>query len=157
MPLTCEQHPAIHRSLVSVSVLACEGLLHLFTMMPRNIINGISAALPLMLDDPGTNVIVIRGSGGKAFCAGGDIKALHGAGQQVRAAYAAVLQGASFYMPFQNMMSYFCALLASNMFVFVIFSCMCRLQASQVRKCVSSSRSTSQTFLWHLLQNPWFL
>lgn len=48
-----------------------------------NIINSISAALPEILNDPRTNVIVIRGSGGKAFCAGGDIKALHGAGQQI--------------------------------------------------------------------------
>jgi enoyl-CoA hydratase/carnithine racemase len=54
----------------------------------RNIINSISAALPEILNDPRTNVIVIRGSGGKAFCAGGDIKALHGAGQQVIAAPA---------------------------------------------------------------------
>ena len=68
-------------------------------MMHRNIINGISAAIPLLLDDPATNVIVIRGSGGKAFCAGGDIKALHGAGQQVRAAHAAALPGATRFVP----------------------------------------------------------
>jgi len=54
-----------------------------FTLLNRNIINGISAALPSMIADPRTNVIVIRGSGEKAFCAGGDIKALHGPGQQV--------------------------------------------------------------------------
>jgi enoyl-CoA hydratase/carnithine racemase len=50
----------------------------------RNIINGISSVLPSAKEDARTNVIVIRGSGGKAFCAGGDIKALYSAGQQVR-------------------------------------------------------------------------
>ena len=49
-----------------------------------------------MLNDPATNVIVIRGSGGKAFCAGGDVKALHGAGQQVRIAFAAASQPATY-------------------------------------------------------------
>jgi enoyl-CoA hydratase/carnithine racemase len=47
-----------------------------------------------MIDDPRTNVIVIRGSGSKAFCAGGDIKALHSAGQQVRAHEQCQLQQA---------------------------------------------------------------
>ena len=66
------------------------------TWLRRNIINSISANLPSMLDDPATNVIVIRGSGGKAFCAGGDVKALHGAGQQVRIAFAAASQRATY-------------------------------------------------------------
>jgi enoyl-CoA hydratase/carnithine racemase len=61
-----------------------------YFLTDRNIINGISATLPSVMDDPKTNAIVIRGSGGKAFCAGGDIKALYGPGQQVRAASACI-------------------------------------------------------------------
>lgn len=59
-----------------------------FTTFHRNIIKGVSSALRSIEDDPKTNVIVIRGSGGKAFCAGGDIKALYSAGMQVRASRA---------------------------------------------------------------------
>jgi enoyl-CoA hydratase/carnithine racemase len=81
----------------------------------RNIINSISAALPEILNDPRTNVIVIRGSGGKAFCAGGDIKALHGAGQQVIAPLACV---SSFLPSKQHHALHFRAQLPFNVFVF---------------------------------------
>lgn len=51
-------------------------------------VDGLQAALDRFRDDPAVTQVAIRGSGGKAFCAGGDIRLMHEYGQTGRHAVA---------------------------------------------------------------------
>lgn len=51
-------------------------------------VDGLQAALIAFRDDPAITRVAIRGAGGKAFCAGGDIRLMHEYGQTGRHAVA---------------------------------------------------------------------
>ncbi|MCZ8187300.1 MAG: enoyl-CoA hydratase/isomerase family protein [Beijerinckiaceae bacterium] len=51
-------------------------------------VDGLQAALTDFRDDPAIRHVAIRGAGGKAFCAGGDIRLMHEYGQTGRHAVA---------------------------------------------------------------------
>ena len=44
----------------------------------------IAPALAAWAADPGVHAVVVRGAGGRAFCAGGDVRAVYEAGRGIK-------------------------------------------------------------------------
>ena len=52
--------------------------------LTHDMVRGLDAALELWADDPAIERVVISGAGGRAFCAGGDIRLMHELGSAAR-------------------------------------------------------------------------
>ncbi|MCD8526521.1 MAG: enoyl-CoA hydratase/isomerase family protein [Alphaproteobacteria bacterium] len=62
-----------------------------------NVLRGMWDALQSWKDDPAIKAVVLTGAGHKAFCAGGDLKHFHGAGQAYKRGEADLMHPVSFF------------------------------------------------------------